>query len=476
MSSRDLAPPSVVVLIADGARPDTLAAAIDRGDLPALGRLREEGGLHRISSVFPSVTGPAYAPFLVGRHPAPVGLPGIRWFDRARTRTRWPGFARSYVGLDMREIGRDLDAGAPTLFELEPSHLGALSVIERGLHSGARVARGPGFVMRAALTHFRGDVAGWLAIDRAVAAEVVARVARERPRFTFCALTGIDKTSHAAGHDAPAVRDAMRIVDDTAARLRADAERDGRWPTMHLWIVSDHGHSPVHTHEDLAGLLRTLGVRTRAHPWTLGPGHRAAVMVSGNAMAHVYLELDRRERPWWPALHDRWTWLADRLLARESADLLVLPMDARTLEVRHRTRGAAMVRHADGRYDYEPMSGDPLGLGRLRGLDTDAAHAATAATDYPDALVQLAAVASAARSGDVILSAARGWDFRAKWEPIPHVSAHGALHAEHMMVPLLVNRPPARPPRRTTDLFASAVHALGVAPPGASEGRSWLPG
>ena len=109
MSSRDLAPPSVVILVADGARPDTLAAAIDRGDLPALGRLREEGGFHRISSVFPSVTGPAYSPFLTGRHPVPAGLPGIRWFDRARTRTRWPGHARSYVGLDMREIGRDLD-------------------------------------------------------------------------------------------------------------------------------------------------------------------------------------------------------------------------------------------------------------------------------------------------------------------------------------------------------------------------------
>ena len=139
MSSRDLAPPSVVILVADGARPDTLAAAIDRGDLPALGRLREEGGFHRISSVFPSVTGPAYSPFLTGRHPVPAGLPGIRWFDRARTRTRWPGHARSYVGLDMREIGRDLDPAAATLFELEPHHLGALSVIERGDRKSTRL-------------------------------------------------------------------------------------------------------------------------------------------------------------------------------------------------------------------------------------------------------------------------------------------------------------------------------------------------
>ena len=88
--------------------------------------------------------------------------------------------------------------------------------------------------------------------------------------------------------------------------------------------------------------------------------------------------------------------------------------------------------------------------------------------------MQLAAVAGAARSGDIILSAARGWDFRARWEPIPHVSAHGALHAEHMMVPLLMNRASARAPRRTTDIFASAAHALGVA--ARAEGRSWLAG
>ena len=71
----------------------------------------------------------------------------------------------------------------------------------------------------------------------------------------FCALTGIDKTSHSEGHDSQVVRDAIRKVDETAAHIRADAERDGRWDTMHLWIVSDHGHSPVRAHEDLAGLI-----------------------------------------------------------------------------------------------------------------------------------------------------------------------------------------------------------------------------
>ena len=72
------------------------------------------------------------------------------------------------------------------------------------------------------------------------------------PEFVFAALTGVDKVSHARGHDSPMIIDALRIVDDTAARIRDDAERDGRWEDMSLWIVSDHGHSRVTQHEDLA--------------------------------------------------------------------------------------------------------------------------------------------------------------------------------------------------------------------------------
>jgi arylsulfatase A-like enzyme len=41
-------------------------------------------------------------------------------------------------------------------------------------------------------------------------------------------------------------------------------------------------------------------------------------------------------------------------------------------------------------------------------------------------------------------------------------------------VPLLMNRRAARTPRRTTDVFASALDALGVAAPSRIDGRSFL--
>ena len=462
------------MLVADGARPDSLADAIDGGSLPALARLREEGGAHVVTSAFPSVTGPAYAPFLMGRFPGPIGLPGLRWYDRARSHAAAPHYTRSYVGHEMRHVDGDLDPAAPTLFELAAPAIGALSVIGRGLEKRSRIGRGARFALRAARTHFAGNVRGWLEIDRDIGREVARRVRDERPRFAFAALTGIDKASHAEGHGDHLVGDAMRIVDGVAAELRGDAERGGWWTDTHLWIVSDHGHSPVSYHDDLAAGVEALGLRVVAHPLIFRRRPDVAVMVSGNAMAHLYVELGARERPWWPALDANWRALADAMVARESVDLVLLPHGPTRCEVRARGRGNAFIEQGNGRYCYLPDGGDPLGIGRLVDVDERAAYEATIGSDYPDAIVQIAHLAGAARSGEIILSAARTWDFRARFEPIPHFSSHGALHREHMLVPLITNHRPVRAPRRTVDVMPSALAALGLPIPDGLDGLSFL--
>jgi arylsulfatase A-like enzyme len=468
--------PSVVILVADGVRPDTLASAMTAGEVPALSRLAAEGGMHVVTSVFPSVTGPAYAPFLMGRYPGPIGLPGIRWYDReASARSLLPR-ARSYVGSEIRKVDRDIDASAPTLFELSGSNVAALSVIGRGLRARDREGHSLRFGLRAARVHFSGDVRGWLAIDRDIGARVARRIKAERPRVAFCALTGIDKTSHSEGHESQVVRDAIRKVDETAAQIRDDAERDGRWDDMHLWVVSDHGHSPVRAHEDLAGLIASWKLGVIAHPWIYGAGRDVAVMVSGNAMAHLYLDLASRSctRAPWHSLERKWGWLAERLLERESVDLLLIPLEGTSCEVRAAGRGAARISMENGRFSYRPLTGDPLAIGAHESLSHDDAHEVTASSDYPDAIVQIAHLAASARSGEIMLSASRNWDYRAKWEPIPHVSSHGALHREHMQVPLLVNRRMSGTPRRTVDVMPSALAALGVAVPEGLDGRSFI--
>ena len=463
----------VIVLVADGARVDTFAG--DLSAFPALRRLRDEGGAHTVTSVFPSVTGPAYTPFLLGRFPGPVGIPGIRWYDRARSACGWPDHSRSYVGFQFGRFDDDLDAGAPTIFELVPNSVGALSVVTRGLTPARRYGTlTPRSAFRVARTHFGGRPEQWLDIDREVLETIPRRMREDRPDYMFAALAGIDKASHAFGHESALVHDALHIVDATAARLRADAESGGWWADTHLWIVSDHGHSAVRAHEDLAGIIAATGTRTMAHPWTAGFAPRAAVMVSGNAMAHVYVGLADRSRPWWPQLAASWSPLTDLLLARESVDLMLLPHSPTRCEVRSASHGSAVVSRHDMTYRYERTTGDPLRHGADLSGSANETYDALIGGEYPDAIVQIVELAGSARAGDMILSATPGWDFRARYEPIPHVSAHGGLHRDHMLVPLLTNRPPARRPRRTTDVFASTLAALGIPAPEQLDGESFL--
>lgn len=463
----------VILLVADGARPAALGG--DLAGLPALRRLRAEGGFHELTSVFPSVTGPAYAPFLLGRFPGPVGIPGLRWYDRSRSAAGWPDHARSYVGYEMARIDRDLDAMSPTIFELVPNSIAALSVVTRGL---ARERRIGGVTVRSAIraawTHFRGRAERWLDLDREIGHTVVERMREERPDYLFVALTGVDKSSHARGSSDPLVREALAIVDDVAARLRHDAERGGYWSDTHLWVTSDHGHADVHTHDDIAGALAAAGLRIVAHPWSAGFRADVAVMVSGNAMAHLYVDLRRRARPGWDCLASRWESLASTLLARPSVDLLLLPHSAARCEVRAASRGRAMVEQYGARFVYRREDGDPLDVGCDVDGDADVAFEATRNSTYPDSIVQIAALAGASRSGDLILSASPGYDFRDRYEPIPHRSAHGGLRRDHVLVPLLTNHPPARPPQRTTDLFASTLAALGIPARVRVDGRSFL--
>ncbi|NUQ21992.1 MAG: hypothetical protein HOQ09_13670 [Gemmatimonadaceae bacterium] len=270
-----------------------------------------------------------------------------------------------------------------------------------------------------------------------------------------------------------------REFDEVAAEIRHDAERAGSWEGTHLWVVSDHGHSPVREHEDLVRVVRSFGHHAMAHPWVYRLRPEVAVMVSGNAMAHLYLDLQSRERPWWPQLGARWRPLVDGLLERPSVDIALLPESPTRCGVVARGRGRAVVtldRGADGRprYSYLPCDGDPLGAGEVRNATADEAYDATVDGDYPDSIVQIAHLAGAARAGEIVLSASREWDFRARWEPIPHLSSHGALHREHMLVPLVVNHPVAGRPRRTVDVMPSALTALGVAVPPGLDGESFV--
>jgi hypothetical protein len=166
-------------------------------------------------------------------------------------------------------------------------------MVTRGLSAGAQLDRG---------VH-----AGAGSVRTSPQRRGLGRAGRSSPENSFvaCAARSPSLSSpryhrrqghHAEGPHSRAARDSLKLVDHVAASIRRDAERDGRWRSMQLWVVSDHGHSAVGQHFDLAGELRKLGVKVRAHPWTLPDRSEVAVMVSGNSMAHLYVGLEATAR------------------------------------------------------------------------------------------------------------------------------------------------------------------------------------
>ena len=468
----------LLLVVADGVRPDVLAEEMEAGRVPTLAALRDRGSAHQITSSFPSVTGPAYVPFLMGTHPARVGMPGLRWFDRSRS-LRWAtGQSRSYAGIDIWHVDRDLAPEVPTLLEYARPSLAALSMIGRGATHG-RIGRGIGWMFRAAPAHFRGDLLGWRRVEQHAVNVFFERFARIRPRMSVLGILSGDKFAHKFGPRSAPVRTAIADVDAAVARAQRIAARDGWGESLHIWITGDHGHDAITQHDDLHGWLEGEGLRVRAHPRLTVKNPDVVLMVGGNAMAHLYFTPSERSRRWWSNHAPAWDGLLDRLVSRPAIDLVAVNVSADVVQVRHAGRGHAEVRRAHGaggaRWSYVCTNGDPLELGgSLHHLDACTAWEVTATGRYPDALVQLSLLGASARSGDVLVSAAEGWDLRSRFEPVPHVSTHGALLRDQMLVPLVVDTPIARTPQRTTDIVPSALDLLSITADTAFDGRSFL--
>jgi len=250
------------VILLDGARPDIFDALAQAGDLPNVSRyVLEPGGRVDATTVFPSTTGVAYLPFLTGRFPGPCDVPGIRWMDPARYRGRWirdRRHVRTYAGVQSGLLNTDVSPSVTSIFDIEQDSIALCSPFTRGLSDGAHP------------------------LDRAVG----SRLASSAARFVFAVFPGIDGVSHARFPEHPSVLDLYRAADRDLGRYLKNV---GAGPDHLVILVSDHGFSRVAHHLDLARVLERMGIATMRHPklWRKNP--RAAVMVSGNSAAHVYL-------------------------------------------------------------------------------------------------------------------------------------------------------------------------------------------
>ncbi len=471
----------VILLLVDGLRPDVAEAALRRGELPALHAMTAPHGVRRGITAFPSTTSVAYLPFLTGCTPGRCNVPSIRWLDRATYRGRWwrdRASVRSYCGYQASCLDTDIAPGVRTIFELVPDSLGIFTPVAKGLPPSRDPARAERKFW-GAIAHY----ARWHQPSDNAAARHLLHGIDQGWRFIFAQFPAVDGYTHQSTPDGPAVRRALRKVDQTVATVRARLAARGELDDTLLLMVSDHGASMVAHHLDLATWFRAQGVPTLSHPilWERDP--RAAVMVAGNGSAMVYA------RPGIPR-HGRLP-LA-RLRAPEafgtSRDLVAAvaaepgvgliaaeeePGVVRVLDV----EGAADISVVDGRIRYQRLSGDPL----LLGADPVRSHAewaeATWDSPYPDACYQLLDQFRASRTGDLVIVAREGTDFRRRFEVPEHRAGHGSLIRAHMQIPVWSSVEGPATPLRSVDLFPAMLDWLGVPVPAEIDGQPvWLPG
>jgi hypothetical protein len=468
------------LLLVDGLRRDLAEAELAAGNLPNLAAMVERGGRSCAITAFPSTTSVAYLPFLTGCMPGRCNVPSIRWLDRRQYRGRWwrdRAAVRSYCGYQAPLLDSDLAPDVRTIFELVPQSLGLFTPVARGLppdRDPTRLAR----KLWGMLAHY----AEWHQPSDDSVARYLVEAAGGLARFVFAQFPAVDGYTHQDGPEAPSVRRALRRVDAVVGRMMKQLRSRGELERSLILLVSDHGSSPVHTHVDLADWFRGRGVPALAHPvmWSREP--RAAVMVAGNASAMVYARpAEPRERRWPLArLRQPVTFGVEEdvvaaLLAERAVGLVAAEDDDGSVRVAS-WDGEAVIQRLGPGIAYRPVTGDPLGIGQSWTATERAWLEATWDAEYPDAAYQLLDQFRSPRTGDLVVVARSGYDFRDRWEVPEHRAGHGSLTREHMQTPVWSSAPLPPGPLRTVDLFPAVLAWLGVELPAVVDGAApWLP-
>jgi hypothetical protein len=280
-------------------------------------------------------------------------------------------------------------------------------------------------------------------VDRHGAAVARWLVTRDGFDFLFLYLYETDNAQHYGKDVMGAVEGADAAIGaavDAAGGLDAFLERYA------ILVVADHGQSPVHEVADPAEALAGLEVFRSSRR---GDVRRADVaLAASNRVVMAYRLPNGRE----PA-----DALARRLGALPAADVVAVRGEGRHV-VR---RGGGELRFARGGRVEDARGNTWTVEGDADLLPDDA---------YPNPLERLEGILDCPRAGDVVVSAAPGWEFAdAGGSHHRGGGSHGSLTAEDSLVPLVwagFDSAPDLPPRPSiTDLAPLARSFFGVGAP-----------
>jgi hypothetical protein len=436
----------VILAVIDGLGPALLDRAIAAGRAPTLAGLQQVGERSDACvSTFPSLTPVCLAALVTGEHPAGSRIPSMTWYHRGERRfIEYGSSLQATLAEGTRQMVEDvlvnynlvhLSTRIETLFEtLEDAGLVTAAVNTYACRGRVRHAMAPQAARRIArrmgiadavygpTRYFFGEL---FASDRTGAPRNfggsvdrhgghVARwlVTRDGFDFLFLYLYETDAAGHRGGDVLGAVERAdsgLGLMVEAAGGLDRFLDRYG------VIVLADHSQSSIEQIADASEPLSDLRLFRSSR--RSDPDRCDVAVAASNRAAMAYLL---------PGARAGAAEVADRLGALAAADV-----------VAHRDGDWFAVRRGEGRLRFRRGPGTVDERGNGWDVEGDAGLLDPAL--YPNALERIEGALLCATAGDVIVSAAPGWEF-ADSGGIHHLGggSHGSLRAEDSLVPLVV--------------------------------------
>ncbi|HMD57095.1 MAG TPA: alkaline phosphatase family protein [Solirubrobacteraceae bacterium] len=461
-ASRSKPPEKLVLCVIDAMAPAMLERAIAEGVAPMLELLVQRGSyVSDCVAAFPSVTPVCAASIVTGVGQDRHLIPGMNWFHREEH--RYVEYGSSFRAAQRFGIARQL---TDTVYNMNRAHLsGEVETVFESLDDACVRTAGTTYLMYRG--RYRHEPQRDTALTRVAAALMRHPVMGPRELF-YADIFASQRTPCRSGLGMPGMRDRhsgcvssylvehdlfdfllLSLPDNDwyshkrgpESQVQSIAQADlqiarvmnaGGGPenflSEHAMIVmADHSQASVNATIALQDELAELGVLgpVRANEATSEGEPRIAVCPSQRAAMVYALEPSERD-----AVRAS---VAARALAIEGVDLVIwLERDAHE---RPREAVIATPRHGELRFSPDGPLSDTRGRrwgvdGTLAVLQARTEEGLFLSPSYPDALARVWSALTCTTSGEVLLSAATGYEF-VDWGRQAHVGggSHGSLQA-----------------------------------------------
>jgi hypothetical protein len=452
----------LVLTVIDGMKPSALERAVATGRAPTLGLLMDRGlYVDDCCAAFPSVTPTCAATIATGVLQDRHHIPSMNWWSRAEKRyveygssfgaSRKFGISRQLVDTVYSMNMEHLSADTPTVFEsLDDADAirtaGTTYLMYRGRHEH-NVSRESALTRMAGQTLFRKPIKGPRELfyadvyaSRATGCKsqlgmpglrdqhsgCVGAYLVEHDLFDFLLLSLPDNDTHSHKNGPHAQVSSIHDADHQIERVMHAAGGPDRFLEDHaVIVVADHSHAKV---EQRVEIIDAFGDLVVAGPQRAKPDEAEIAVCPAQRSAMVYVLVPEARDHVLPKV-------LDAALEVDGVDLVM-----------HREGPTAVISSARGALSFAPgpdvrdLRGTEWHVrGNLEVLNATVQDGVLRSDAYPDALARVWAALACPTSGDVLLSAAPGYEF-ADWGGADHVGggSHGSLHRSDSLGGLIV--------------------------------------